>query len=156
MSVLPNSEVPDIRIINIQSCIKELQTEVYKTQLAVNKATEEIININAALDEHDARLDGIIKEINSQNTALDEHEGRFDKLQDEHEGRFEKLQDAVVSMQKQIKGLLNDQKKGRSKTKDSARGCLVKKVLREHRLSGIKKPAAAVLPAAQRTCRPRR
>jgi hypothetical protein len=59
-------------------------------------------------------------------------------------------------MQKQIKGLLNDQKKGRSKTKDSARGCLVKKVLREHRLSGIKKPAAAVLPAAQRTCRPRR
>lgn len=152
MSVLPNSEVPDIRIINIESCIKELQTEVYKTQLAVNKATEEIININAALDEHDARLDGIIKEINSQNAALDEHEGRLD----EHEGRFDKLQDAVVSMQKQIKGLLNDQKKGRSKTKDSARGCLVKKVLREHRLSGIKKPAAAVLPAAQRTCRPRR
>ena len=152
MSVLPNSEVPDISIINIESCIKELQTEVYKTQLAVNKATEGIIHINAALDEHDARLDGIIKEINSQNAALDEHEGRLD----EHEGCFDKLQDAVVSMQKQIKGLLNDQKKGRSKTKDSARGCLVKKVLREHRLSGIKKPAAAVLPAAQRTCRPRR
>jgi chromosome segregation ATPase len=133
MSVLSNSEIPDIRIINIESRIKELVTEVCKTQLAVNAATKEIIKINAALDEHDARLDGIIKEINSQNPALDEHEGRLDKLQD-----------AVVSIQKQIKGLLNEQKKGRSKTSDSARGCL------------IKKPAASARPAAKRPCRPRR
>jgi len=123
--------------MNIESRIKELVTEVCKTQLAVNKATKEIININAELDEHNARLDRIIKEINSQNAALDEQKGRFDKLQD-----------AVVSMQKQIKGVLDDQKKGGSKTKDSVRGCPVKKALREHRLSGIKKPAAAVLPAA--------
>jgi chromosome segregation ATPase len=140
MGVLPNSEVPDIRIINMESRIKELVTEVCKTQLAVNAATKEIIKINAALDEHDARLDGIIKEINGQNPALDEHEGRLD----DHEGRLDKLQDAVASMQKQIKGLLHEQKKGRSKTRDIARGCL------------IKKPAAAARPAAKRPCRPRR
>ena len=62
------------------------------------------------------------------------------------------LRNTMASIQKQLKGLLKEQKKGQPKTKDSANGRFIKKWLRQHVLTDIDQAVAAALLAAKRPC----
>lgn len=107
--------------------LTQFESRIKKAEMEVRKTQKAVNAIN--------------KEISSQNATLDKQEVRLDNVVG-----------AVEDLQKQVKGLLKEQKKGQPKTKDSANGRFIKEVLRQLKRNDINQDAAAALIAAKRPC----
>jgi hypothetical protein len=92
-------------------------------------------------DEQEVRLDNVVD-------AVEDFQDTVGQLQK----KMASTENTMASFQKQLKGLLKEQKKGQPKTKDSANGRFIKEWLRQHDLTDIDRAVAAALLAAKRPC----